>query len=295
MKSDMETEEQTPVVRIRQETQRRGAQLLSLPLMGDPEIYIRYPDAMPPLARKNYVRDRTQSALMYILEYGQTEAMLKEGIHDEVEVQQRLCALFGWVDTIRRRIDDALENDMQSRRRNMRVLPLPKNFPEPESMRQSPVPAWIRWIREESEKIVSDLEEEIRRRNDPDDPFDGTASGIFEPLEHDTRTPLIPLPKEKKFTECKRKIKKSRPSPLNNGMPVQNKETIESEQIEQAKRQNERSVILINERVTRQEEDQLIEHPSISQPQQLEPNVMPTTNSRESEKSHSSLDQGTHL
>ena len=29
-------------------------------------------------------------------------------------------------------------------------------------MRQSPVPAWIRWIRKESEKIVSDLEEEIR-------------------------------------------------------------------------------------------------------------------------------------
>ena len=77
--------------------------------MGDPEIYVRYPDAMPPLARKNYVRDRTQSALTYILEYGQTEAMLKEGIYDEVEVQQRLCAVFGRVDAIRRRIDDALQ------------------------------------------------------------------------------------------------------------------------------------------------------------------------------------------
>ena len=80
MKRDVETDDQTPVVRIQQETQRRGAQLPSLPLMGDPEIYVRYPDAMPPLARKNYVRDRTQSALTYILEYGQTEAMLKEGI-----------------------------------------------------------------------------------------------------------------------------------------------------------------------------------------------------------------------
>ena len=163
MKSDMETEEQTPVVRIQQETQRRGAQLPSLPLMGDPKIYVRYPDAMPPLARKNYVRDRTQSALTYILEYGQTEAMLKEGIYDEVEVQQRLCAVFRRVDAIRRRIDDALENDDMHRRRNMHVLPLPKNFPEPQFMRQSPVPAWIRWIREESEKIVSDLEEEIKR------------------------------------------------------------------------------------------------------------------------------------
>ena len=66
MKSDMEMEEQTPVVRIRQETQRAGAQLPSLPLMGDPEIYVRYPDAMPSCARKNYVRDRMQSALIYI-------------------------------------------------------------------------------------------------------------------------------------------------------------------------------------------------------------------------------------
>ena len=117
MKHDLEMEDQTQVVRIQQETQKRGAQLLSLPLMGDPEIYVRYPDAMPPLARKNYVRDRTQSALMYILEYGQTEATLKEGIYDEVEVQQRLCAVLGRVDAIRRRIDDALENDDMHRRR----------------------------------------------------------------------------------------------------------------------------------------------------------------------------------
>ena len=44
----------------------------------------------------------------------------------------------------------------------MHVLPLPKNFPEPQSMQQSPVPTWIRWIREESERIVGDLEEEIK-------------------------------------------------------------------------------------------------------------------------------------
>ena len=65
-------------------------------------------------------------------------------------------------------------------------------------MSQSPVPTWIRWIREESERIVSELEEEIKRRTDPDDPFDGMASGIYEPLVYDTRAPLIPLPEEKK-------------------------------------------------------------------------------------------------
>ena len=132
--------------------------------MGDPEIYVKYPDAMPPLTRKNYVRNTMQLALTYILEYGQTEAMINEGIYDEADIQQRLRAVFGKVDTIRRRIDKALENDdRHRRRRDMRILPLPRNFREPQSMRQSPVHTWIRWIREESERIVSDLEEEIKR------------------------------------------------------------------------------------------------------------------------------------
>ena len=64
----------------------------------------------------------------------------------------------------------------------MPVPPLPKNFPEPQSMRHSLVPTWIRWIREESERIVGKLEEEMKRQNDPDDPFDGMASGIFDPF-----------------------------------------------------------------------------------------------------------------
>ena len=103
--------------------------------MGNPEIYMRYLDAMPLLTRRNYVRDRTQSALTYILEYGQMEAMLEEGIYDEHEVHQRLRAVFGRVDAIRRWIDNALENDdMHRRKRSMCVLPLPRNFPQPQSM-----------------------------------------------------------------------------------------------------------------------------------------------------------------
>ena len=105
MKCDLEKEEQTSVIRIQQttqqNTQRRGAQLPSLPLMGDPEIYVMYPDTMPLLTRRNYVRDRTQSALTYILEYGQTEAMINEGIYDEYDIQQRLRAVFGRVEAIR--------------------------------------------------------------------------------------------------------------------------------------------------------------------------------------------------
>ena len=96
----------------------------------------------------------------------------------------------------------------------MRALPLPRKFPEPQSMGQSPVPTWIRWIREESKIIISDLDEEIKRRNDPDDPFNGTASSIFNPLEHDTREPLILLPEHKKHSQCKQKMENSRLSPL---------------------------------------------------------------------------------
>ena len=53
MKSDLEMEDQTLVVRLQQAPQCGGAQLPSLPLMGDPEIYVMYPDAMPRLTRKN--------------------------------------------------------------------------------------------------------------------------------------------------------------------------------------------------------------------------------------------------
>ena len=95
------------------------------------------------------------------------------------------------------------------RRRDMRILPLPRNFPQPQSMGQSSIPTWIRWIWEESEQIVTELEEEIQRQTDPDDPFDGMASRIFQPLEHDGRAPLIPLPKEKKVKATKRKTQKS--------------------------------------------------------------------------------------
>ena len=96
---------------------------------------------MPPLTQRNYIRDRTQSALTYILEYGQTEAMLSEGIYNESDLHQRLQAVFGRVDVIRRKIDDALEHDdMHGRKRDMHILPLPRNFPQPQSMRQCMVP-----------------------------------------------------------------------------------------------------------------------------------------------------------
>ena len=52
-------------------------------------------------------------------------------------------------------------------------------------MKNCPIATWITWIRDESNELIAAIEEENVRRRDPDDPFDGTASGIFAPLQHE--------------------------------------------------------------------------------------------------------------
>ena len=66
----------------------------------------------------------------------------------------------------------------------MRTLDLPQRFPLPQNMKNSPVETWVQWIRDESNKLIAAIDEEITRCQDPDDPFDGTASGIFPPLQN---------------------------------------------------------------------------------------------------------------
>ena len=88
---------------------------------------------------------------------------------------------------MRERIDTALNNDdIHRRRRMMCILELPKRFPQPQNMKDSPVTTWITWIREESNELIAAIDEEVTKRQDPDDPFDGTASGIFSPLQQGT-------------------------------------------------------------------------------------------------------------
>ena len=50
-------------------------------------------------------------------------------------------------------------------------------------MGQGDVAVWTNWIREEMEEIMKQLEEERDSRSDPDDPFNGTANGVFLPLQ----------------------------------------------------------------------------------------------------------------
>ena len=57
-------------------------------------------------------------------------------------------------------------------------------------MEQGDIAVWTNWIREETEEIIKQLEEERDSRSDPDDLFNGTANGVFLPLQD----PLSLLP-----------------------------------------------------------------------------------------------------
>ena len=65
----------------------------------------------------------------------------------------------------------------------MRFLILSTRFPRPESMGQGDIAVWTNWIREETDEIMKQLEEERDFRSDPDDPFNGSANGVFQPLQ----------------------------------------------------------------------------------------------------------------
>ena len=104
--------------------------------------------------------------------------MMTEGRYNNEEL------VFGRVDQVRDHIDRALQQeDMHRRKREMRFLMLSTHFPRPESMGQGDMAVWTNWIREETEEIMKQLEEERESRSDPDDPFNGTANGVFLPLQ----------------------------------------------------------------------------------------------------------------
>ena len=72
----------------------------------------------------------------------------------------------------------------------MRFLILPTCFPRPESMGQGDIAVWTNWIREETDEIMKQLEEERDSRSDSDDPFNGTANVVFYPCKIRYHCPL---------------------------------------------------------------------------------------------------------
>ena len=197
MWTELETEQQTPLVDIRR-SPRQFKVPPPLPAMDELTIYILHPDAMQVNTRKNYVRDRMRAALIYISEYMETKRMMTENMYNNEEMLVRLRAIFGRVDQIRDHIDRALQqDDAHRRKRDMIFLLLPTCFPRPESMEQGDITVWINWICEETEQIMNQLEEERDSRSDPDDPFNGTANGVFLPLQDPVSLPPpVQMPKQ---------------------------------------------------------------------------------------------------
>ena len=122
---------------------------------------------------------------------------MTEGRYNNEDLLVRLRAVFGRVDQVRHHIDLALQqDDTHQRKRNMRVLIVPTRFPRPESMSQGDIAVWTNWIREETDEIMKQLEEEKNSRSDPDDPFNGTANGVFQPLQDPlSLPPPLQMPK----------------------------------------------------------------------------------------------------
>ena len=181
--AELETEDQTSLVNIRRSPGRFEVPP-PLPMRDEPAVYVLHPDVMQINTRKNYVRDRMRAALIYISEYAETKRMMMEGRYNNDDLLVRLRAVFSRVDQVRHHIDVALQqDDAHRRKRNMRFLVFPTQFPRPESMSQGDTTVWTNWIREETDEIMKQLEEERDSRSDADDPFNGTANGVFQPLQ----------------------------------------------------------------------------------------------------------------
>ena len=190
LQMDVEQEQQTSVIQLAGGQRTNATPPPPLPLLPEPGAYVQHSDAMTLNMRRNYVRDRTQAALTYISEYDATQKWEGDSQYDQRQVQQRLQIVFGKANQVREKIDTALKNDdIHRRRRMMRILELPTRFPQPQNMKDSPVTTWITWMREESNKLIAAIDDEITKRQDPDDPFDGTASGIFSPLQQRNTAP----------------------------------------------------------------------------------------------------------
>ena len=197
MWAELEAEQQTPLVDIRR-LPRQFEVPPPLPVMDEPAIYVLHPDVMQVNTRKNYVRDRMRAALIYISEYVETKRIMTEGRYNNEDLLIRLRAVFGHVDQVRNHIDRALQqDDAHRRKRDMRFLILPTCFPRPESMGQGDTTVWANWICEETDEIMKQLEEERDSRSDPDDPFNGTANGVFLPLQNPlSLPPPVQTPKQ---------------------------------------------------------------------------------------------------
>ena len=157
-----------------------------LPRCDSPSRYPRQSDTMRPRQRRNYIRARQQAATIYIMEYNLTRNLISEGKFNPRILEQRLELVYERVNRLKQTIDIGLEEDDRHRRnRVMRGLGTPTRFPDPNYMSTSQPREWIRWINEEIDDLDREIQAEISSLADPNDPFNGTAGGIFSALPRD--------------------------------------------------------------------------------------------------------------
>ena len=121
------------------------------------------------------------------MEYNLTRNLISEGRFNPRILEERLDLVYERVDRLRQTIDVGLEEDDRHRRnRVMRGLGTPTRFPDPHYMSTSQPREWIRWINEEIDDLDREIQTEISSLADPNDPFNGTAGGIFSALPRDT-------------------------------------------------------------------------------------------------------------
>ena len=181
-RDEISSMEQTRVVSMSNTTDN-WAKPPEIPSLGAPVMYITYPDVMPLEMRKRYVKDRAQAGVTYIAEHSHTVTLKGENRYHPGMLDTRLNIIFGRAQAIKEKIDEALRmDDTHRRRRNMRELTAPTRFPDPTSMDRASDDEWLRWMRHEMYTLVEALDEEARARQDDNDPFNGMAGGVFQPL-----------------------------------------------------------------------------------------------------------------
>ena len=71
-------------------------------------------------------------------------------------------------------------------------------------MSQGYVTVWTNWIREETTAVMNQLDEELEARGDPDDPFNGSANSVYQPLPTSlSLPPPVQTPNDRKVSESR--------------------------------------------------------------------------------------------
>ena len=91
----------------------------------------------------------------------------QDHVYPQEELKQRLQIFYGRTDTLRKAIDEGLEEDSKMRRiRNMQYLEDPKRFPRKEDIDETSTQQWLTHMEEEEAKLYAEIDREIEVRDE---------------------------------------------------------------------------------------------------------------------------------